>query len=87
MKVYIKLVPVMEYPSTGAPYEAYKRVSIVSVDKEPSQYQEVLDVPDMASEERYQAYAVVKHLLVLDAVTVKKRYLVKGSDYEKYLIK
>ena len=87
MKIYINLVPVMEYPAVGAPYEAYKRVSIVSVDNEPSQYQEMLEVPNMDTEERYQAYAVVKHLLVLDVVTVKKRYLVKGSAYENYLIK
>ena len=86
MKIYINLVPVMEYPTTGAPYEAYKRVSIVSVDNEPSQYQEVLEVPNMDTEERFQAYAILGHLMELGIVKMAKRYLVKGSQYENYLI-
>ena len=86
MKIYINLVPVMEYPTTGAPYEAYKRVSIVSVDNEPSQCQEVLEVPNMDTEERFQAYAILGHLMELGIVKMAKRHLVKGSQYENYLI-
>ena len=86
MKIYINLVPVMEYPTIGAPYEAYKRVSIVSVDNEPSQYQEVLEVPNMDTEERFQAYAILGHLMELGIVKMAKRYLVKGIQYENYLI-
>ena len=76
MKVYIKLVPVMEYPPTGAPYEAYKRVSIVSVDTQPASYDIVLSVLDLNTEERYQAYAVVKYLVNLGVLETKGHYLV-----------